>query len=209
MYCAARQPPIQTDSTPGSQPLYHRRDWRARRHDRICGSRGVGRSGGRQRPTAAAHRSATHERSALEARLKIRLKFLGAAENVTGSRFLLEADEHRFLIDCGMHQERNLRERDWASFPVEPSSIDAVLITHAHLDHCGYLPKLVREGFSGPVYCTPATAEIIRYPCLIQPTCRNPMRRTRGAGTRERAGRAHTPRFRCTPCRTPRTAFHS
>ncbi len=98
--------------------------------------------------------------------MKIRLKFLGAAENVTGSRFLLEADEHRFLIDCGMHQERNLRERDWAPFPVEPSSIDAVLITHAHLDHCGYLPKLVREGFTGPVYCTPATAEIMKISLL-------------------------------------------
>ena len=98
--------------------------------------------------------------------MNIRLKFLGAAENVTGSRFLLEADGHRFLVDCGMHQERELRERDWEPFPVEPSSIDAVLITHAHLDHCGYLPKLVREGFTGPVHCTPATAEIMKISLL-------------------------------------------
>jgi len=98
--------------------------------------------------------------------MKIRLKFLGATENVTGSRFLIEADGHRFLVDCGMHQERELRGRDWDAFPVEPSSIDAVLITHAHLDHCGYLPKLAREGFSGPVYCTAATAEIMKISLL-------------------------------------------
>jgi metallo-beta-lactamase family protein len=98
--------------------------------------------------------------------MKTRLKFLGAAENVTGSRFLLETDGHRFLIDCGMHQERELRSRDWDPFPVEPSSIDAVLITHAHLDHCGYLPKLVREGFAGPIYCTPASAEIMKISLL-------------------------------------------
>ncbi len=90
------------------------------------------------------------------------LRFLGATENVTGSRYVLDADGKRILVDCGMHQERELRERDWRPFPIPPSSIDAVLITHAHLDHCGYLPKLVREGFAGPVYCTPATAEIMK-----------------------------------------------
>ena len=98
--------------------------------------------------------------------MKIRLRFLGATQNVTGSRFLVEADGHRFLIDCGMHQERELRERDWDPFPVEPSSIDAVLITHAHLDHCGYVPRLVKKGFAGPVYCTPATAEIMKISLL-------------------------------------------
>jgi len=98
--------------------------------------------------------------------MNFRLKFLGAAENVTGSRFLLEADGQRLLIDCGMHQERELRQRDWDPFPVPPSSIDAVLITHAHLDHCGYLPRLARDGFKGPVYCTPATAEIMRISLL-------------------------------------------
>lgn len=98
--------------------------------------------------------------------MDIRLKFLGATENVTGSRYVLDADGKRILVDCGMHQERELRGRDWDAFPVEPSSIEAVLITHAHLDHCGYLPKLVREGFSGPVYCTPATAEIMKISLL-------------------------------------------
>lgn len=98
--------------------------------------------------------------------MDIRISFLGAAKNVTGSRFLLQANGHRFLVDCGMHQERELRGRDWDPFPIDPSSIDAVLITHAHLDHCGYVPKLAREGFTGPVYCTPATKEIMKISLL-------------------------------------------
>jgi len=91
-----------------------------------------------------------------------RITFLGASENVTGSRHMLEVGGKRILVDCGMHQERQFKERDFMPFPVPPDSIDAVLLTHAHLDHCGYLPKLVREGFSGPIYATPATAEIAR-----------------------------------------------
>lgn len=94
--------------------------------------------------------------------MQIKLKFLGAAQNVTGSRFLLEANGVRALIDCGLYQERQLRERNWQRFTVPPESIDAVLLTHAHLDHCGLLPKLVREGFAGKIYCTAATSEIAR-----------------------------------------------
>ena len=90
------------------------------------------------------------------------LRFLGAAQNVTGSSYLLEHQNRRVLVDCGLYQERNYRERNWAPFAVDPGSIDAVLLTHAHLDHCGLLPKLVRDGFSGPIYCTPATAAITR-----------------------------------------------
>ncbi|RJP77485.1 MAG: MBL fold metallo-hydrolase [Candidatus Zixiibacteriota bacterium] len=90
------------------------------------------------------------------------LTFLGAARNVTGSRTLLEAGGVRLLVDCGMYQERDLRSRNWDPFPVPPESIQALLLTHAHVDHCGLLPKLVREGFRGPVYCTEATAEIAR-----------------------------------------------
>jgi len=91
---------------------------------------------------------------------KLSITFLGAAQNVTGSAFMVEANGTRLLVDCGLYQERELRERNWRNFPVPPESLDAVLLTHAHLDHCGLLPKLVREGFSGPVYCTAATAEI-------------------------------------------------
>jgi metallo-beta-lactamase family protein len=94
--------------------------------------------------------------------MKLRILFLGASRNVTGSRSLVEAGGRRVLVDCGMHQERQHRGRDFESFPVPPDSIDAVLLTHAHLDHCGYLPKLVREGFSGPVFCTSASADIGR-----------------------------------------------
>ncbi len=90
----------------------------------------------------------------------MRLKFLGAAQNVTGSRYLLEDDNTRILIDCGLYQERDLRGRNWDPFPVSPKSIDAVLLTHAHLDHSGLLPKLTREGFRGAIYCTEATADI-------------------------------------------------
>jgi len=92
----------------------------------------------------------------------MKIKFLGASQNVTGSRFLLENENHRVLIDCGLFQERAFRFRNWEDFPVPPSSIDAVILTHAHLDHCGYLPKLVREGFRGNIFCTPPTMEIAK-----------------------------------------------
>ncbi len=92
--------------------------------------------------------------------MSIKLSFLGAAQNVTGSRYLVEAGGVRFLVDCGLYQEREFRERNWAPFVVPPATLDAVLLTHAHLDHCGLLPKLVREGFKGKIYGTPATAEI-------------------------------------------------
>lgn len=89
-----------------------------------------------------------------------RISFLGASRNVTGSRTLVQAGRTRVLVDCGLHQERQFKDRDFKPFPVPPDSINAVVLTHAHLDHCGYLPKLVREGFRGKVYCTPATAEV-------------------------------------------------
>jgi len=91
---------------------------------------------------------------------KIALHFFGAAQNVTGSRFMLDVDGQKVLVDCGLYQERHFRKRNWEEFPVPPKEIDAVLLTHAHLDHCGLLPKLVREGFDGPIYCTAATARI-------------------------------------------------
>jgi metallo-beta-lactamase family protein len=90
------------------------------------------------------------------------IRFLGAAQNVTGSCYLVEHQGGRVVVDCGLYQERKYRERNWEPFAVDPGSIDAVLLTHAHLDHCGLLPKLVREGFGGPIYCTSATAEITR-----------------------------------------------
>jgi metallo-beta-lactamase family protein len=98
--------------------------------------------------------------------MKISLRFLGAAQNVTGSRYLLEFNDTRLLVDCGLYQERDFRARNWDPFAVAPESIDAVLLTHAHLDHSGFLPRLVREGFRGKVYCTAATAEIAQIALL-------------------------------------------
>jgi metallo-beta-lactamase family protein len=92
----------------------------------------------------------------------IKLRFLGAAQSVTGSRHLVEINGLKFLVDCGLYQEREFLERNWNPFPIPPRTIDAVLLTHAHIDHCGLLPKLAREGFKGPVYCTAATADISR-----------------------------------------------
>jgi metallo-beta-lactamase family protein len=90
------------------------------------------------------------------------LTFLGATDTVTGSRYLIEHDGTRILVDCGLFQGyKVLRERNWRPFPVPPWTLDAMVLTHAHLDHSGYLPALVRDGFKGPVYCTQGTAELL------------------------------------------------
>lgn len=92
----------------------------------------------------------------------MKLTFLGAAGNVTGSRYLLEAAGQRILVDCGMYQERALLNRNWDPFPVPPTDITAVVLTHAHIDHCGYLPRLVKDGFKGRIFCTQVSAEIAK-----------------------------------------------
>jgi metallo-beta-lactamase family protein len=91
------------------------------------------------------------------------ITFLGAAQTVTGSKYLVEAGAHRVLVDCGLFQGlRDLRRRNWDPLPVDAASIDAVVLTHAHLDHTGYLPRLVRQGFKGHVFCTPGTADLCK-----------------------------------------------
>ncbi|MBN2589516.1 MAG: MBL fold metallo-hydrolase [Sedimentisphaerales bacterium] len=94
--------------------------------------------------------------------MEIKLKFLGAAQNVTGSCHMLQANGTSILVDCGFFQERQFNERNWSPFPVPPENINSVLLTHAHLDHCGLLPRLVKQGFKGKIYCTEATAEIAK-----------------------------------------------
>lgn len=91
----------------------------------------------------------------------MKIKFLGAAETVTGSKFLLQYQGKKILVDCGLFQGyKQLRLQNWEPFPIPPGEIDAVVLTHAHIDHSGYLPILVREGFKGPIYVTPATRDL-------------------------------------------------
>ncbi|PCE30564.1 MBL fold metallo-hydrolase RNA specificity domain-containing protein [Burkholderia ubonensis] len=91
----------------------------------------------------------------------MKLTFLGATETVTGSKYLVEHGGRRVLVDCGLFQgTKNLRLRNWNPLPFPPDTLDAVILTHAHLDHSGYLPVLASAGYRGPVYCTAATAEL-------------------------------------------------
>jgi metallo-beta-lactamase family protein len=90
-----------------------------------------------------------------------KLTFLGAAGTVTGSKYLVEAEGKRLLVDCGLFQGlKELRLRNWAKLPIPPSSINWCVLTHAHLDHTGYIPRLVRDGFAGPIYADAATIEL-------------------------------------------------
>lgn len=95
--------------------------------------------------------------------MNTRLSFLGAAGTVTGSRFLLEVKGRQYLIDCGLFQGgRSEKALNWEAFPIPPERIDAVLLTHAHIDHVGYLPRLVRQGFRGPVYAAEASQALLK-----------------------------------------------
>ena len=97
----------------------------------------------------------------------IQLSFHGAARTVTGSKYLLDVNGTRLLIDCGMFQgPKELRQRNWKPLPFEAESVDAVILTHGHIDHIGYLPKIVREGFRGKVYTTNPTADIAKLSLL-------------------------------------------
>jgi metallo-beta-lactamase family protein len=91
------------------------------------------------------------------------LTFLGAARTVTGSKYLVEFDDSRILVDCGQFQGlKSLRERNWERFPFDPRALTSVVLTHAHIDHSGMLPRLVADGFRGRIFCTPGTADLCR-----------------------------------------------
>ena len=92
----------------------------------------------------------------------LKITFLGANRQVTGSRYAMESQGLKFLVDCGMFQERAYLERNWQPSPIPPRSLAAVLLTHVHIDHSGLLPRLVREGFRNPIYCTRPTAALAR-----------------------------------------------
>src|SRR6202795_2278347 len=90
-----------------------------------------------------------------------KITFLGAAGTVTGSKYLIEAEGKKLLVDCGLFEgSKELKQRNWERLPVDPATIDWVLLTHAHIDHTGYLPRLVRDGFRGPILADAATKEL-------------------------------------------------
>lgn len=91
----------------------------------------------------------------------MKIRFLGGAGTVTGSKYLLNIDNKKILVDCGLYQGvKNLRNKNWQEFPVEPSTIDAILLTHAHIDHSGYIPALMKGGFKGPVFTSSGTLDL-------------------------------------------------
>lgn len=93
----------------------------------------------------------------------MKIQFLGAAKTVTGSKYLLKTHKDKYLVDCGLFQgQKNIRKRNWQALDVDPSSIKAVFLTHAHIDHSGYIPRLVATGFKGKIYCTKATFDLAK-----------------------------------------------
>ncbi len=100
----------------------------------------------------------------------MKIKFLGATHQVTGSSYFLDAAGVKILVDCGLFQERDYSYRNWEAFPVPPDQIQYLLLTHVHLDHSGLIPKLVKEGFAGDILLTPASKEL--FPIVILDSAR-------------------------------------
>ena len=91
------------------------------------------------------------------------LQFHGAIDTVTGSRYLVGSDRARILVDCGLFQgPKKLRDRNWTPPPFDAASLEAVVLTHAHIDHSGYLPRLCKAGFTGPIFCTRGTSDLLQ-----------------------------------------------
>ena len=96
---------------------------------------------------------------------EVTITFLGATDTITGSRFLVTSSQSKVLVDCGLFQGiKAIRKKNWDPFPVDVKTIDSVVLTHAHLDHCGYLPLLARQGFENPIFATHYTNSEL---CLI------------------------------------------
>ncbi|MDH4468967.1 MAG: MBL fold metallo-hydrolase [Bacteriovoracaceae bacterium] len=101
--------------------------------------------------------------------MSFEIQFLGAAGTVTGSKYLLSYNGKKILIDCGLFQGlKNLRLKNWDNFLVKPSEIDGIILTHAHIDHSGFIPRLIKEGFRGKIYATFATQDVCG---ILLPDC--------------------------------------
>ena len=93
----------------------------------------------------------------------MKLTFLGATQTVTGSKYLLEHGGKKILVDCGLFQgHKEVRQRNWEKLPIDPRNIDAIVLTHAHIDHSGYIPLLVKNGFRGKIFCSKATFDFYK-----------------------------------------------
>ena len=133
----------------------------------------------------------------------MRIQFLGATGTVTGSKSLLTLGKSRVLVDCGLFQGyKQLRLRNWGELPIKPAQIDAVVLTHAHLDHSGYLPLLVRNGFRGKIFCTEATRDL----CKILLPDSGSLQEEDAAYANRRGFSKHTPAL---PLYTKHDALHS
>lgn len=139
----------------------------------------------------------------------MKIQFLGAARQVTGSCYLLEAGGLRLLVDCGLFQERSYRDRNWNDFPVPPDEIDYLLLTHAHIDHAGLIPKFVRDGFSGTILATAATSDLLPIVLMDAAKLNEEDAVFKRSGMRRRAGGVPTRKSRFIPWRTPNRFFPS
>ena len=129
----------------------------------------------------------------------MRIEFLGGTGTVTGSKYLLEHDGRRLLVDCGLFQGlTRLRLRNWDALPIKAPEVDAVLLTHAHMDHSGFVPRLVKLGFKEPVYCTEATRDLC---ALLLPDSGGCRRRRRPTSPTGMVTPSTSRRCRCTPSR--------
>ena len=128
----------------------------------------------------------------------MKIKFLGATRQVTGSSYFLDIDGVKILIDCGLFQERDYSHRNWEAFPIPPDQIQHLLLTHVHLDHCGLIPKLVKEGFAGDILLTSASKEL--FPIVILDSARIQEEDAAYEGRAARCGRRGALRRWCWLC---------
>ncbi len=132
----------------------------------------------------------------------MKLHFLGANRQVTGSRYCLEVGDDRVMIDCGMFQERPYLDRNWDECPLAASEFKALVLTHAHVDHCGLIPKFVREGFGGPILCTRPTVELTEVIFATRRGFRVKTSNTRRDATRKKVVKANIRKSLCSRRKT-------